>query len=116
MGISHFQPYGWNHGGHTEEEQAQILSQMSSAIREAGCAGGVVFELQDEWYKHNWLTADFEAPLERSALWQNQLDPEKSYGLIGYRTRNWKLFAGDDAAWEKARTVYADVPAPFSGG
>jgi hypothetical protein len=113
MGISHFQPYGWNHGGHTEQEQAQILGQMSSAMHEAGCAGGIVFELQDEWYKHNWLTVDFEAPLERSALWQNQLDPEKSYGLIGYRTRNWKLFTGDDAAWEKARTIYGDVQRVF---
>ncbi len=108
IGISHFQPDGWNEGGHTETEQATIVARMSHAIQQAGCAGGLVFELQDEWYKQNWLTKDFEQSADR-ALWQNQLDPDNSFGLIGYRPRRWRLFAGDAADWRKERTIYSSV-------
>jgi hypothetical protein len=76
-------------------------------VREAGCAGGIVFELLDEWYKHNWLTVDFEDPLERASLWLNDLDPEKRYGVIGFHTNKWKLFAGDDAAWSAQQKLYS---------
>jgi hypothetical protein len=107
IGISHFHPYGWHHGGQTEEAQAQILTRMTHSIREAGCAGSVMFELVDEWYKHNWLTADFENPMDRSMLWLNDLDPEKRYGLIGYHTSKWRLFAGDDSAWIGAQKLYS---------
>ena len=106
LGISHFHPLGWNHGGHTEAEQAQLLDRMSETIQASGAAGGLVFELFDEWYKHNWLDVDFERPLDRAGLWINELDPEKAYGTIGWRTGKWKLFAGDDAEWGKAATLY----------
>ncbi len=106
MGISHFQPNGWNHGGHSEQEQGELLARLTRGIREAGCAGGVVFSLIDEWYKHNWLTVDFEQPLEHTPLWINELDPEKRYGLVGFRTRRWRLFGGDAAAWRSERRIY----------
>ncbi len=106
LGVSHFHPLGWNHGGHTEVEQADILVRLARTVKEAGCAGGLVFELMDEWYKHNWLTVDFEHPLDRAALWLNELDPEKHYGVVGYRTSKWKLFAGDDAAWAGEQALF----------
>ncbi|MBI2679329.1 MAG: tetratricopeptide repeat protein [Candidatus Koribacter versatilis] len=109
MGISHFHPYGWHHGGHNEEQQAQILVRLGKTIKETGCAGGVLFELMDEWYKHNWLTVDFESPVDRANLWLNDLDPEKRYGIVGFHTSNWKLFTGDAAAWSalpKENTLY----------
>ncbi len=110
IGISHVHPYGWHHGGHTEQEQAEILARLGKSVQEAGCAGGIVFSLIDEWYKHNWLTVDFENPLDRSALWFNALDPEKSYGVIGFHTRKWQLFNSDPAAWEREQTLYSNVP------
>ncbi len=106
MGISHFHPYGWNHGGHNEQDQAELLGRYTRAIHEAGCAGGIVFELVDEWYKHNWLTVDFENPLDNAALWLNDLDPEKRYGVIGYHTSGWKLFTSDAAAWKDVPQLY----------
>ena len=109
IGISHFHPYGWHHGGHTEQQQAEILTRLGKGIQEAGCAGGIVFSLIDEWYKHNWLTVDFEDPLERAALWDNQIDPEKSYGVIGFHPAKWKLFTGAPDAWEKEQTLYSNV-------
>lgn len=116
LGISHFHPLGWNHGGHTEAEQAQLLDRMSDAVKESGAAGGLIFELFDEWYKHNWLTVDFEHPLDRAALWLNELDPEKHYGLIGWRTSKWKLFAGDEAEWNKSTMLYEGHNAPIPVG
>ncbi len=106
IGISHFHPYGWHHGGHNEQQQAELLTRFTRSIRESGCAGGVVFSLIDEWYKHNWLTVDFEQPLDRTPLWLNELDPEKRYGLVGFRTSRWKLFGGDAAAWGTERRIY----------
>lgn len=117
IGISHFHPYGWHHGGQTEAQQAADVVRMARGIREAGCAGGIVFELMDEWYKQNWLTAPFEAPADRAPLWLNEMDPENRYGLIGYRTSKWQLFANDDAAWAKERTLYKTGPgSPAAGG
>jgi hypothetical protein len=107
IGISHFHPYGWHHGGETEDAQAELLTRLTRSIHEAGCAGGIVFELMDEWYKHNWLTVDFENPLDRASLWLNDLDPEKRYGVVGFHTGKWRLFAGDDAAWSTQQRLYS---------
>ncbi|HTK95680.1 MAG TPA: hypothetical protein VL382_08570 [Terriglobales bacterium] len=114
IGISHFHPYGWHHGGHNETDQAQMLVRLSKTIQETGCAGGVVFELLDEWYKHNWLTVDFESPVDRANLWINELDPEKRYGVIGFRTAKWKLFTGDAAEWANEKTLYNATTNPRS--
>ncbi|MDP9267812.1 MAG: hypothetical protein M3P27_05735 [Acidobacteriota bacterium] len=118
IGISHFHPYGWHHGGHTEDQQAQILVRLAKTIKDTGCAGGVLFELMDEWYKHNWLTVDFESPVDRADLWINELDPEKRYGLLGFHTAGWKLFTGDPAAWVKEKTLYTSAvePTAFKDG
>jgi hypothetical protein len=105
IGISHFHPYGWHHGGHSEEQQAQIVSRLAESIQQAGAAGGIAFALIDEWYKHNWLIKDFENPDDRSALWLNELDPEKRYGMVGFRSSKWKLFS-DPTAWAGADTLY----------
>ena len=118
MGISHFHPYGWHHGGHNEEQQAQILVRLAKTIKETGCSGGVLFELMDEWYKHNWLTVDFESPIDRANLWLNDLDPEKRYGIVGWHTSKWKLFTGDAAAWSSEPAFYSSTaePRPFNDG
>jgi len=107
LGVRRVQVNGWNQGGHSEDSQAQVLARLDSTIRETGCAGGIVFELADEWYRQGWMPQGFESPPDRAPLWTNQLDPNKSYGLLGYRTRGWRLFAGDAAAWEQQPKLYA---------
>lgn len=106
IGIVHFQATGWNQGGHSEDEQAEILTRLVRGVREAGCAGGLVFELMDEWYKDDWVRQGFKRPAERAPLWLNDMDPAERYGLIGYRTRRWALFAGNPAAWEGQQKLY----------
>jgi hypothetical protein len=84
-GIAHFQPQGWDHGGHSEREQAEINARLTRDIVASGAAGAGVFALIDEWFKKNWIVIDFERPLERNRLWFNTLDAEQNYGLIAMR-------------------------------
>lgn len=82
VGIAHLQNQGWHHGGHDESAMAAIDARLTREIAEAGMAGGIVFAWIDEWFKRNWLVADFELPTDRNALWLNRLDPEQQYGMI----------------------------------
>jgi hypothetical protein len=84
-GVAHLQPEGWNHGGHSEQEQAAINARLTRDIYASGAAGAGLFSLIDEWFKKNWLVMDFENPLERNRLWLNPLDAEQNYGVIAMR-------------------------------
>ena len=84
-GNAHVQPQGWNHGGHSEAEQAEIDARLTRDIHASGAAGAVLFEMIDEWFKKNWIVIDFEQPLERNRLWLNPLDAEQNYGIIAMR-------------------------------
>lgn len=106
LGIRRTQVNGWNQGGNSEDSQAAILARLASTVRDAGCAGGIVFELADEWYRQGWMPQGFESPADRAPLWINELDPNKSYGLVGYRTSGWRFFAGDLGAWDKQPKLY----------
>lgn len=117
MGIKRFQSTGWNQGGHSEEDQAKILTRLVRSARESGCSGGLVFELMDEWFKDDWLKQGFKHSPERAPLWLNDMDPAERYGLAGYRTRHWKLFGGDAAEWEGQQKLYgAATPKPVGDG
>ena len=84
-GIAHLQEQGWNHGGHSETEQAEINARLTREIHASGAAGAGLFSLIDEWFKKNWTVIDFEYPPERNRLWLNPLDPEQNYGVIAMR-------------------------------
>lgn len=112
IGVSHFHPQGWNHGGLTERQQGEMLARMTANIADAGCAGGVIFEFQDEWFKTNWLTAPFDVPFDRRAMWNNILDPEENFGLWSYEPQQHRLFSEDLAAWGAVKPMYAKSTAP----
>jgi tetratricopeptide (TPR) repeat protein len=108
LGVSHIHPEGWNNGGLTEQEQAKLLVRFTRNIRDVGCAGGLVFEWQDEWFKHvgDLDTADFERPWERDPLWFNPMDPEKSFGLVGYEPVGpVPLLRGNPGDWQNAEQL-----------
>ncbi len=115
LGIGRFHPQGWNLGGHDEEQQAALLSRLTRGVRETGCAGGLVYALSDEWYKASWPNADLQSPFERGALWLSEMEPRKHYGLAGYRTSKWKLFAGDANAWQAETRLYSGSPSAGEG-
>lgn len=97
---------GWRQGGNSEDEQEATLARLTRSIREAGSAGGLAYELFDEWYRRGWLKEGFESPEDRAMLWLNDVDPAPRYGLVGYRTSKWQLFSNDPAAWDGEQKLY----------
>ena len=109
-GIAHVHPEGWNHGGHDERRQGELVSSMMNTIHETGCGGGIVFEFMDEWFKGTWSAAPLEIPLERRRLWFDALSPEQSYGLMANRTSRPVRVDGDPSDWA-GTPVLATQPA-----
>ncbi len=122
-GIAHRQPQGIHHGGMSEEEQGRLDVRLLEDIQAVGCAGSLLFALFDEWFKVNWLVMKTEQPRDRDPLWHNLLDPEESYGLIGFDpppaihvdgdTTDWAgvapyAEAADSAAWLRALRIASD--------
>jgi hypothetical protein len=108
-GLAHLQPQGWHHGGHDEVEMAHIDARLSREIQEAGAAGAVVFAWMDEWFKKNWIVADYEIPHENTRLWHNVMDAEQNYGLLGMYAGNGDRTPtlGDSTARWLALDAYA---------
>lgn len=103
-GIARFHPEGLNHGGHNEAEQAERLKRLTLSIRQAGCAGAVVFSWIDEWVKTSWMARGME---ERGELWFNAQDPEESYGLMAVLPAGTEKLVGDPSAWDSATLLYS---------
>ncbi len=110
-GIAHLQPQGIHHGGFSEEEQGERDIRLLEDIVDAGCAGSLLFALFDEWFKVNWLVQRVEAPRDRDPLWHNLLDPEESYGLIGFDAPPAVEVDGSTDDWAGIEP-YAKVPDP----
>ena len=74
---------GMNQGHLSETEQAQRLPVLYESIKKAGCAGGIVFEWQDEWFKRTWNTWPM-VDLARNAFWNDYQTNEQSFGMITF--------------------------------
>jgi len=108
-GVGHFQPQGWNHGGLTEQQQAQIDARLTRDIYASGAAGAGLFSLIDEWFKKNWIVIDFEVPADRKRLWLNPLDAEENYGVIAMRAGekgSGIVIDGDTSDWRGRAPLY----------
>ncbi len=109
-GIGHFQPQGWNHGGHSEQEQAQVNARLTRDIYASGAAGAGLFALIDEWFKKSWVVTDFEFPHDRKQLWLNPLDAEEHYGVVAMRAGKKSAritIDGDSSDWRGRSVLYA---------
>lgn len=109
LGVAHSHPQGWHNGGLTEQQQAELLVRFTQNIRDTGYAGGLVFEWQDEWFKHvhDNNTGDFSLPWERNPLWLNLLDPEQNFGLVGFQPNApVPLLRGQRSDWQGAVQLY----------
>lgn len=97
-GNSHYTPFGYHHGGYTEQEQADISVLMTENIHRSGCAGALYFSWIDEWFKNNWLVQEFEEPQEQRKNWHNVENPEQNYGIIAMESRK-KIIDGKPDDW-----------------
>lgn len=98
-GNAHFQPQGWDHGGHDEASMARIDGRLTREIRESGAAGGILFAWMDEWFKKNWMVVDLEIPLENTRQWHNMMDAEQNYGVLGMYAGPGPELGGDWRVW-----------------
>lgn len=115
-GNAHVQPQGWNHGGLSERQQAEINARLTRDIYASGAAGAGLFALIDEWFKKNWVVIEFEYPADRKRMWLNALDAEESYGVVALRPGKKEsaiTIDGDSSDWRGRRALYA---APAAGG
>jgi hypothetical protein len=97
-GNSHYTPFGYHHGGYSEQEQADVSVLMTENIHRSGCAGAIYFEWIDEWFKNNWLVMEFETPQERRKEWHNAENPEQFYGIVAMESRK-KIIDGKPDDW-----------------
>lgn len=97
-GNSHYTPFGYYHGGYSEQEQADVSVLMTENIHRSGCAGGIYFSWIDEWFKNNWLVQEFEEPQEQRKNWHNVENPEQNYGIIAMEARK-KTINGKPGDW-----------------
>ena len=121
-GIGHFQPQGWNHGGHSEQQQALVNARLTRDIYASGAAGAGLFALIDEWFKKSWIVTDFEYPHTRKQLWLNPLDAEEYYGVVAMRAGRKSsriTIDGDSTDWRGRPVLYgggaarSNIPAPL---
>ncbi len=113
-GISHFAPSGFHQGGHSELQQAALVSRLTRDIMQTGCAGAIYFEWADEWFKHNWLVMDFEIPAENRKLWHNKENPEQNFGILALEDQR-KQIDGKDNDWQNDLPVWKNNKAEIYG-
>ncbi len=60
-GVAHVAQSGFNQGGVTEKQQGEMICSMMTDIKSVGCAGGLIFSWQDEWFKQTWNTIRYSS-------------------------------------------------------
>lgn len=82
-GITHYNVHGKHQGGHDEQTQGQMLSELYEDIIAEGYAGGIVFTWQDEWFKRTWNTMEHDNP-DRRPYWSNIQTNEQFFGVLSF--------------------------------
>ena len=72
-----------NQGFMSEQQQGEALVSMYQDIKQTGCAGGLVFSWQDEWFKRTWNTMA-SSDLNNTAYWSDYQTNEQYFGLLSF--------------------------------
>lgn len=70
-----------------ETEQAYALVDTYNAIKDAGCAGSIIAEWKDSWFRSAWNTKPLKI-LDRSAYWSDAQTYSQSFGLMAFDPGN----------------------------
>ncbi|WP_456272080.1 hypothetical protein [Bacillus sp. AK031] len=103
-GLTHENPFGWNQGFHSEEEQGLTDASLYEDIISEGLLGGLVFTWQDEWFKRTWNTMELDDS-DRRPYWSNAQTNEQQFGLLSFDRHKIKI-DGDAADWEDSTIIY----------
>ncbi|PIC80349.1 hypothetical protein CSV75_00700 [Sporosarcina sp. P18a] len=96
-GKAHENPFGWNQGFISEDQQGEILMHLYEDILHENLMGGLVFSWQDEWFKRTWNTAEYDNP-DRRPYWSNTQTNEQKFGLLSFDPLKIKV-AGYEEEW-----------------
>lgn len=106
-GMTHKNPFGWNQGFISVQEQGDIVTHLFEDIIHEEMMGGLVFTWQDEWFKRTWNTMDYDNP-DRRPYWSNAQTNEQQFGILSFDTHkigvdgsadDWKadeMYEGDN--------------------
>lgn len=93
-------------GNNTEDEQGKNLSILSKDIFESGCAGGIIFSWQDEWFKKTWNT-DENTNKDRRAYWNDVQTNEQFFGLLSFSDLDSNIILdGEKDDWRKTEPLF----------
>ena len=98
---------GRDQGGISEINQGEALVSMWADIKASGCAGGIVFSWQDEWYKRTWNTIP-TVDLDRAAYWSDYQTNEQCFGLLSFdpgKEQSICYVDGDRSDWSEENVV-----------
>lgn len=103
-GLAHRNVHGRDQGGHTEQEQGEIVAAMFEDIAHADTAGGIMFAWQNEWFKRTW-NLDARSVPSRRPFWSNIETPEQRFGLLAFDPKEQVLLDGSDNGWSNATHI-----------
>lgn len=98
---------GRNQGGMSESDQGRAIARSYQNIRDAGCAGSVIFTWQDEWFKRTWNTMA-NVDLLKTPYWSDYQTNEQYFGLLSFdpgTERSISYVDGDDEEWEDGDVI-----------
>lgn len=99
---------GRNQGNMSETEQGEALVKSYQDIKEAGCAGSIIFTWQDEWFKRTWNTMH-AVDLLKTPYWSDYQTNEQYFGLLSFDPGKEESIAyvdGDISEWEEKDLVW----------
>lgn len=98
---------GRNQGDMSETEQASALTACYRDIVASGCAGGIAFTWQDEWFKRTW-NAMYAVDLLHTPYWSDYQTNEQYFGLLSFDPGKEKSVCyvdGDASEWANVSPV-----------
>ncbi|MDN7244532.1 hypothetical protein [Planococcus shenhongbingii] len=102
-GKTHENPFGWNQGFISEQQQGEIVQHLYEDILNEEMLGGLVFTWQDEWFKRTWNTMDYDNP-DRRPFWSNAQTNEQQFGLLSFDRHKVKVDGKDD--WQDGTEIF----------
>lgn len=101
---------GRNQGGMSEKEQGEAIIACYNDIKNAGCAGSIIFTWQDEWFKRTWNTMN-AVNLTKTPFWSDYQTNEQYFGLLSFDPgidESICYVDGDISEWSENDTVCKD--------